>query len=103
MSILFPTVDATAASAAQALLQHFGRFGAPHQLRSDNGPHFVADFIREFLNLIGTQHCLTLAYSKQENSFAERYNKEINRHIRALTFDNNLLTFVCTTDIELQL
>ena len=89
---LFPTVDATAASAAQALLQHFGRFGAPHQLRSDNGPHFIADLIREFLSLIGTQHCLTLVYSKQENSIVERYNKEINRHIRALTYDNNSLT-----------
>ena len=89
---LFPTVDATAASAAQALLQHFGRFGAPHQLRSDNGPHFIADLIREFLSLIGTEHCLTLAYSKQENSIVERYNKEINRHIRALTYDNNSLT-----------
>lgn len=43
---LFPTTDCTAASAAQALLQHFGRFGAPHQLRSDNGPHFIADLIR---------------------------------------------------------
>ncbi len=70
---LFPTPDATAASAAQALLQHFGRFGAPHQLRSDNGPHFIADLIREFLFLIGTQYCLTLAYSKQENSIVERY------------------------------
>ena len=89
---LFPTVDATAASAATALLQHFGRFGAPHQLRSDNGPHFIADLIREFLSLIGTQHCLTLVYSKQENSIVERYNKEINRHIRALTYDNNSLT-----------
>ena len=31
------TTDATASSAAECLLQHFGRFGAPHQLRSDNG------------------------------------------------------------------
>jgi transposase InsO family protein len=68
---LFPTIDATAASAAQALLHHFGRFGAPSQLRSDNGPHFIADLIREFLSLIGTQHCLTLVYSKQENSIIE--------------------------------
>jgi hypothetical protein len=46
----------------------------------------------EFLSLIGTQHCLTLAYSKQENSIVERRNKEINRHIRALTYDNKSLT-----------
>ena len=88
---LYATTDASSSSAATCLLAHFGRFGAPHQLRSDQGPHFIADLIREFLSLIGTQHCLTLAYSKQENSIVERYNKEINRHIRALTYDNNSL------------
>ena len=88
---LFHTKDATAASAANSLLQHFGRFGAPHQLRSDNGPHFIADVIKEFLSLIGIQHCLTLAYSKEENAIVERMNKEINRHIRALTYDNTSL------------
>ena len=83
---LYHTTDATALSAAECLLKHFGRFGAPHQLRSDNGPHFIADVIREFLHLIGVKHCLTLAYSKEENAIVERYNKEINRHLRALTF-----------------
>jgi hypothetical protein len=57
------------------------------QLRSDNGSHFVADVIREFLILKG----LTLAYSKEENALVERMNKEINRHLRALTFENNSL------------
>ena len=85
---LFHTIDATASSAAKCLFQHFGRFGAPYQLRSDNGPHFVADLIAEFLSLVGVQHCLTLAYSKQENSLVERMNKEINRHLRALTYEN---------------
>ena len=51
-----------------------GRFGAPHQLRSDNGPHFIAEIIREFLLLVGVKHCLTLAYSKEENAIVERYN-----------------------------
>ena len=80
---------ATALSAAECLLKYFGRFGAPYQLRSDNGPHFIADLIREFLLLIGVKHCLTLAYSKEENAIVERYNKEINRHLRALTYDNS--------------
>ena len=88
---LFHTKDCTAISTANCLLQHFGRFGAPLQLRSDNGPHFIADVIKEFLSLIGIQHCLTLAYSKEENAIVERMNKEINRHLRALTFDNNSL------------
>ena len=85
---LYRTTDATALSAAECLLKHFGRFGAPHQLRSDNGPHFIADEIREFLHLVCVKHSLTLAYSKEENAIVERYNKEINRHLRALTFEN---------------
>ena len=48
--------------------------------------------IREFLHLIGVSHTLTLACSKQENAIVERYNKEINRHLRALTFENLSLT-----------
>jgi hypothetical protein len=73
------------------LLKHFGRFGAPLQLRSDNGPHVVADVIRECLLLIGTQECLTLAYPKEENAPVERMNKEINRHLRVLTFEKTSL------------
>ena len=41
--------------------------------------------------MIGIQHCLTLAYSEEENAIVERMNKEINRHLRALTFDNTSL------------
>ena len=89
---MYHTTDATSLSAAECLLKHFGRFGAPHQLRSDNGPHFIAEVIREFLHLSGVSHTLTLAYSKQENAIVERYNKEINRHLRALTFENLSLT-----------
>ena len=39
--------------------------------------------------MAGTQHCLTLAYSSQQNAIVERVNKEVNRHIRALTFESN--------------
>ncbi len=63
---LYHTIDATAISAAECLLKHFSRFGAPHQLRSDHGPHFIADVIHEFLARVGVKHCLTLAYSKEE-------------------------------------
>ena len=38
-------------------------------------------------NRVGIEQCLTLAYSKEENAIIERL-KEINRHLRALTFDN---------------
>ena len=80
---LYHTLDATALSAAECLSKHLGRFGAPYQLRSDNGQHFIADLIRVFLLLTGVKHCLTLASSKVENAIVERCNKEINRHLRA--------------------
>jgi transposase InsO family protein len=78
---LFYSAAATAKIAALHLLQHFGRFGAPSQLLSDRGSHFVNEIITEFTTLVGTQQCLTLAYSSQQNSIVERVNKEINRHI----------------------
>jgi transposase InsO family protein len=49
----------------------------------------VNSVIKEFLPLVGTQHSLTLAYSSQQNAIVERVNKEINRHIRAFTFEKN--------------
>ena len=58
---LFCTLDATAASTANCLLQHFGRFGTPAQLRSDRGPHFIADVIKEFTELVGTLYRLRLS------------------------------------------
>jgi hypothetical protein len=47
--------------------------------------------IEEFIRLVGTQHILSLAYSKEENAIVERANKEVNRHLRALTFDRNTI------------
>ena len=45
------------------------------------------NLIKEFLDLTGTPHNLTLAYSSQENAIIERVNKEINRHLKGLVFD----------------
>lgn len=56
-------------------------------IRSDRGSHFANDLIKEFLDLTGTPHNMTLTYSKQENAIVERVNKEVNRHLRALTFE----------------
>jgi transposase InsO family protein len=80
---------ATSEASALCLLQHFDRFGGPSHVRSDRGSHFVNTIIREFLTLVGTEHCLTLSYSKEENALFERANKEINRHLRAFTFNGN--------------
>jgi hypothetical protein len=73
------------------LLSQFGRFGSPAYLTSDGGSHFVNAVIEEFIRLIGTQHILSRAYSKEENAIVECANKEVNRHLRALTFDRNTI------------
>ena len=69
---LYATINATAQSTAECLLQHFGRFGSPRQLRSDRGPHFIAEVIEQFLTHVGVEHELTLAYSKEKNATAEQ-------------------------------
>jgi hypothetical protein len=86
---LYPSVDATAKSALEGLIQHFGRYGCPRAIRSDRGPHFANELIKGFLKATGTPHNLTLAYSSEENAIVERSNKEVNRHITAYTFDTD--------------
>ena len=56
------TTDATALSAAECLLKHFGRFGAPHQLRSDKFSNVRARKCR----LISLLYLSTIAFSSFE-------------------------------------
>ena len=60
--------DATAESAAEALLNHTGRYGQQSQLLSDNGSATIRatvnEVIIEYLLQIGTEHIRTLAYSQ---------------------------------------
>lgn len=83
---LYSISDTSAAQAALALLQHIGRYGAPSQIRSDRGSQFVNETIAELLSCIGTEHCLSTAYSSEENAPVERANKEVMRHLRAIVF-----------------
>ena len=86
---IYATKVATAKAACTALVEHVGRYGSPRFLRSDNGPHFANHIIDEFTKLTGTVHEKILAYSSEHNSIVERMNKEVNRHIRAYTYDRS--------------
>ena len=86
---IYPVKDATAKSASSGLLQHFGTFGSPKSIRSDNGSHFVNEVVKQFLEMVGTTHDRTMAYSSEENAIVERCNKEINRYIKAFMFDRS--------------
>ena len=79
---LYHCEQANAECAADSLLQHVGRFGAPRQLLSDRGSHFVNEVIADLLIRVGTNHCLAIAYSKEESAIVERSHRETNRHLR---------------------
>jgi hypothetical protein len=89
---LYPAKDGTAKEAAKALLTHVGRYGAPYQLLSDNGSQYVNETITELVQLIGIEHNTILAYSHEENAIVERANKEVLRHIRAMIFEENIMS-----------
>ena len=88
---LYPAPDTTADVAARALLHFVGRYGSPAEIMSDNGSQYVNRLITEFCKLIGTEHPTSLAYSHEENGIVERANKEIQRHLKHILFDRNVL------------
>ena len=87
---LYKCKDATAASAARAILQHVGRYGTPAEILTDNGTQYIADMTEELCRLIDTNHTTILPYSHEENSIVERANKEVMRHVRSIIYDRQL-------------
>jgi hypothetical protein len=88
---LYLVAQATAELTAAKLLDYIGTFGAPLQIVSDRGSHFVNEVIRDLLALVGTRHCLNVAYSKEESTIVERQNREVNRHLRNMFFHSGVL------------
>ena len=84
---LYPIRNTTAAEAARALLNHAGRYGHAKEWVSDRGTQFTNEIFAEMTQLMGTTHKLTIAHSKEENAIAERANKEVMRHLRALLYE----------------
>jgi hypothetical protein len=88
---LFPTNDVTADSAASALWQHSCRFRAPNEIMTDKGSQFMNDTLINYAKLAGLTHLSSIPYSKEENGIVERANKEVNRLIRNILFDNDVI------------
>ena len=87
---LFPLETLSASEAASKLLQHFGRFGQPFQIQTDNGSQFANAILKELTTHLGVQHVKITPYSHEENGMVERANKEVLRHLRAYCFDNSI-------------
>ena len=88
--MLYPLKALGAQECAQALIQHFGTFGAPAVITTDQGSQLNNSLIKQIVKLIGSQHKLTVAHSHEENSLVERANKEVGRHLRAFLFEDKL-------------
>ena len=84
---LFHIIAATTKATLPCLVQIVGRYGTPLQILSGRGTHFVNDVIECLFKFMGTQHCFTIAYSKEENTMAERAIKEVKRYIKAMVND----------------
>ena len=88
---LYAVPNLEARHAARMLVRHIGIFGCPSQIVSDRGTHFTAEIIQELMVLVGTNHVLTLAASKQENAAVENANKRSQEYLRSMLFDNRIL------------
>jgi transposase InsO family protein len=87
---LYPASDATAMSAAKAVIQWIGRYGIPGEILTDNGTQYTADVIAQLCNLLRVEHLTILPYSHEENAIVERANREVNKHLRAIVFDKKV-------------
>ena len=89
---LYAVPSLEAIHTARMLIRHVGLFGCPSQIVSDRGTHFTAEIIKEIMNLMGTDHVLTLAASKQENAAVENANKRAQEFLRTMLFDNRIIS-----------
>jgi hypothetical protein len=47
--------------------------------------------VDELIDMVGSEHQLTLAYSSEENAIVERANKEVMRQLRAILLDKRVV------------
>jgi len=86
---LFPHDHQTAVNAALDLMKVFAMYAICKEIRSDNGPSYVADLIREFLALLGVEHVKIVPYRHESNGQVESFNKQANRHLSAIVFSRD--------------
>ena len=87
---LYPTKDTTARAAAVAMVGWVGRYGIPDEIHSDRGSQFVNELFLHLQEILGCKHTFSTAYSKEENSIAERSIGTTMKQLEALLFDKRV-------------
>ena len=80
--------EATAASAAEALLAWFSRYGVADVWVSDQGPHFKNQLLDAVRRSLKVKHHFTTPHSPWANGGVERVNREVLKLTRALLSEN---------------
>ena len=82
--IFVPSIDAKAKTAADAVVERWiSLFGIPEKMRSDRGPHFIAEVFEELCKRVGIRHKLGSPGHPQSQGQVERQNQLMNQ-IRCL-------------------
>jgi transposase InsO family protein len=88
---LYKARSTTAIAAAEAILQHIGRYGNPLEILTDRGTQYKNEIVATLTHELGIESTYTAPYSHEENGIFERSNKEVMRHLRAIIFDSKII------------
>ncbi|XP_023061634.1 protein NYNRIN-like [Piliocolobus tephrosceles] len=84
----FPTKRETAQVVAKKILEEIlPRYGFPIQIRSDNGPAFVAKVSQDLASILGADWKLHCAYRPQSSGQVERMNRTLKETLTKLTME----------------
>ena len=67
----------------------FATHGIPEEIVTDNGPQFISTEFTSYLSSCGIKHRRVTAYWPQANSEVERFNRTIEKAIRAAHLEGN--------------
>ncbi len=75
---ILPLPDQTAETVAKAFTEEFVcRFGAPHEVHSDQGRNFESRVFAETLRLLGSSKTRTTPYNPKSDGMVERFNRTL--------------------------
>jgi hypothetical protein len=87
---LYPSKDASALSAAKAVLDLIGRYGCPLEIQSDQGTQYANELMSDLSAFLKINQRFTLPYRPQANGMVERVNQEVMRHLRAIVYERRV-------------
>ena len=89
LAFLYPAKDETAGTIATAIIQFVSLYGLVDEIVSDPGANITSKMVKEVNDWLGLRHFISLVDVHESNG-VERTNKEVLRHLRALTNGDNL-------------